>query len=210
MIPTVGYFATRGKAQMIRNLLVYKGVEFEDKRYPFGGPPDYISSAWRAERSSLGLKFPNMPYYIDDDVKLSQSIAILRYLARKHGMAGRTDEEVTQLDFLEQQALDFQDVGRNMFSPDAEVARKCEETLDDQLKPWAEFLQGRVWALGDRLTYVDFILCEALDWIREIKPAAFEDFPNLLQYLNAFDELPNIKKYKASEKYHKRPIFRRK
>lgn len=97
-----------------------------------------------------------------------------------------------------------------MFSPDAEVARKCEETLDDQLKPWAEFLQGRVWALGDRLTYVDFILCEALDWIRGIKPAAFEHFPNLLQYLNAFDELPNIKKYKASEKYHKRPIFRRK
>ena len=31
-----------------------------------------------------GLPLPNLPYYIDGDLKLTQSMAILRHLGRKH------------------------------------------------------------------------------------------------------------------------------
>ncbi|XP_029826116.2 glutathione S-transferase Mu 1-like [Ixodes scapularis] len=212
MAPVLGYFGTRGKAQMIRNLLVYKNIDFEDRRLPFGGPPDYACTQWQAEKFSHGLTFPNLPYYIDGDFKLTQSLAILRYLGRKHDLAGRNEDEVTQLDFLEQQVLDLlSEMTKATLSSDVEVARKIHETLiGKELKPWDDFLRGRAWALGDRLTYVDFMLYEALDWIRDTKPDEFKRFPTLVKFLDKFEELPNIKQYMASDKYKKRPFLRRK
>lgn len=89
MAPVLGYWDTRGLAQPIRNLLVYKGIDFVDKRYKFGPPPGYDHEEWLKEKFTLGLRFPNLPYYIDEDVKLTQSLAILRYLGRKHGLAAK-------------------------------------------------------------------------------------------------------------------------
>ncbi|KAL1480293.1 hypothetical protein MTO96_051158 [Rhipicephalus appendiculatus] len=89
MAPVLGYWDLRGLGQPIRNLLVYKGVDFTDKRYKFGPAPDYDRGEWLREKYTLGLRFPNLPYYIDDDVRLTQSLAILRYLGRKHGLAAK-------------------------------------------------------------------------------------------------------------------------
>ncbi|KAH9376989.1 hypothetical protein HPB48_018758 [Haemaphysalis longicornis] len=89
MAPVLGYWDVRALAQFIRNLLVYKGVKFEDKLYKFGPAPDFDRSDWLKEKFTLGLKFPNLPYYIDGDVKITQSLAILRYLGRKHDLSAR-------------------------------------------------------------------------------------------------------------------------
>ena len=40
-----------------------------------------------------GLDFPNLPYYMEGDLKLTQSNAILRHLARKHDLMGQTSAE---------------------------------------------------------------------------------------------------------------------
>lgn len=74
MAPVVGYWNIRGFASPIRNLLHYKEVEFEDKVYTIGPAPEYNISGWTDVKPTLGLDFPNLPYYIDDDVKLSQVI----------------------------------------------------------------------------------------------------------------------------------------
>ncbi|CAG0910166.1 unnamed protein product, partial [Darwinula stevensoni] len=55
----------------------------------------------------LGLDFPNLPYYIDGDVKLSQSLSIIRHLGRKHGLYGQTEEEQCRQDMAEQQHVDL-------------------------------------------------------------------------------------------------------
>lgn len=54
------------------------------------------------------------------------------------------------------------------------------------------------------------MLYESLDCIRDFKPDDFQRFLTLLQYLNEFEKLPNIKQYVASEKYLKHPFMRRK
>uniref|UniRef100_A0A8C6D395 glutathione transferase n=1 Tax=Moschus moschiferus TaxID=68415 RepID=A0A8C6D395_MOSMO len=51
-----------------------------------GDAPDYDRSQWLNEKYKLGLDFPNLPYLIDGTHKLTQSNAILRYIARKHNM----------------------------------------------------------------------------------------------------------------------------
>ncbi|CAN7985222.1 unnamed protein product [Ixodes hexagonus] len=209
MAPTIGYWDSRGLGQVIRNLLVYKGVPFEDKRYKKGPPPEYSRAEWLADKFNLGLKFPNLPYYIDGDVKLTQSLAILRYLARKYDLGPRNEEETRELDMLEQQARDVSTNLVRSFLSDVnfpEARKKYEDNMANVLKPWADHLANRKWVLGDRLTYVDFLVYEALDWNHEFSAAHFKDFPVLEQYLKSFEELPKIKEYFASDKYRKWPI----
>ncbi|KAH6934263.1 hypothetical protein HPB50_022843 [Hyalomma asiaticum] len=209
MAPTYGYWDLRGLGQPIRNLLVYKGVQFEDKRYKFGAAPDYDREEWLKEKFTLGLRFPNLPYYIDGDVKMTQSMAIIRYLARKHDLAGRNEKETQELDMLEQQARDLAwNLVMAVHSPNyPESRRKYEENMENALRPWDELLQGKLWVLGDRLTYVDFLAYEALDWNYELNSNVFQGFPILVAYLKRFEELPNIRQYFSSGKYSKYPIL---
>ena len=47
------------------------------------------------------------PYYIDADVKLSQSFAIMKYLGRKHHLVPKTEEEKIRVDLTEGEAMDM-------------------------------------------------------------------------------------------------------
>lgn len=209
MVVTLGYWDIRGLAQPIRNLLVYKGVDFEDKLYKVGPGPDFDREEWLKDKCSLGVMFPNLPYYIDEDVKISQSLAIMRYLARKHDLGARDGEETTKLDVMEQQAKDLSMwLGMVCCSANFEEQRdKYEETMVGQLRLWAEHLQDKLWVMGDRLTYVDFLLYEALDWHYFFKSEAFQEFHIVVEYMRRFEELPNLKEYFDSDKYIKWPLM---
>lgn len=49
-------------AQPIRLLLEQSGVEWQDKLYSCGGPPDYDKTVWFGEKETLGLDFPNVKF----------------------------------------------------------------------------------------------------------------------------------------------------
>jgi len=53
------------------------------------------------------LAFPNLPWYIDEKVKLTQSNAILRYIGRKYNIYGNNDNEASEIDMLIDTALDI-------------------------------------------------------------------------------------------------------
>ena len=48
-----------------------------------------------------------MPYLIDGNVKFTQSKAIMKYIARKHNLIGRTEEERIRIDVIEGVSDDF-------------------------------------------------------------------------------------------------------
>lgn len=72
-------------------------------------------------KNTLGFEFPNLPYLIDGDVRITQSMAILRYIARKAGLLGVPDNasaaEHAQLDMLQNQIDDLRYVPRLAFVP---------------------------------------------------------------------------------------------
>ena len=51
--------------------------------------------------------FKKLPYYIEGDVKLSQSFVILKYLGRKHNLKANNEAEQIRLDLIEAEALDM-------------------------------------------------------------------------------------------------------
>lgn len=81
--PTLGYWNIRGLGAPIRYLFYYLGVDFEDKQYPYGPAPEYSRDAWMNEKFTLGIEMPNLPYLIDDEIRMSESVAIMKYICMK-------------------------------------------------------------------------------------------------------------------------------
>jgi hypothetical protein len=75
--PTLAYWGVRGIGSMARALLTHLNIEFEDKRYT-------DRETWLADKAVLPMNFPNLPYYLDGDVKMSESMAIVRQICRKY------------------------------------------------------------------------------------------------------------------------------
>ena len=77
----LGYWKIRGLAANIRYQLAYMGQPYDMKEYEMTNGPEFSKKAWLDEKETLGLPYPNLPYLIDGDVKLTETIAIHRYLA---------------------------------------------------------------------------------------------------------------------------------
>ncbi|MCL4122931.1 UNVERIFIED_CONTAM: hypothetical protein GTU68_054578 [Idotea baltica] len=168
--PVLAYWDIRGLAQPIRLLLEYTGTSFEDKYYKCGPAPDFDKTCWFGIKFDLGLDFPNLPYYEDGDVKVTQSNAIMRYIARKNDLCGKTDEEKVRVDVLENQSMDFRNgLVRLCYNPDFEnLKAKYLDNLSDTLKQFSKFLGERKWFAGDSITFPDFIMYELLDQHKQL------------------------------------------
>ncbi|XP_069489088.1 glutathione S-transferase Mu 1-like [Ambystoma mexicanum] len=208
MAATLGYWDIRGLAHSIRLLLEYTGTQYKNKMYSWGPAPDYDPSEWLKEKETLGLDFPNLPYFIDGSVKLTQSNAILRYIARKHNLCGESEEEMVRVDLLQSQVMDFRtQLSDITYSPDFEALKgPYLKQLPDKLKQFSEFLGQRKWFAGKKITFADFLVYDVLDQHRMLEPKCLDSFPNLKTFLDRFEALEKINIYMKSGRFMKTPI----
>ncbi|XP_072500361.1 glutathione S-transferase Mu 4-like [Notamacropus eugenii] len=205
----LGYWDVRGLAHAIRLLLEYTGANYEEKVYHFGDAPDFDKSQWLDVKFSLGLDFPNLPYLIDGDHKITQSNAILRYIARQYNLCGETEEECIRVDMLENHVMDVRlQLSRVCHNPDFEILKiEYLEQLPGQLRLFSVFLGKWTWFAGEKITYVDFLVYDVLDQNRKFDPCCLDDFTNLKDFLDRFESLSSIAAYLASERCQPYPIF---
>jgi glutathione S-transferase len=208
MAPKLGYWNIRGLGQPIRLLLAHAGQEVEEKRYNYGPPPTFDRSEWFNEKFTLGLDFPNLPYLIDGDVKLTQSAVIMRYLARKHGLEGQTEVEKRRADLTEQQLADLrsQFVGLCYNPNHEELKGDFLKSLPEKLKAFSDFLGENPFFAGQNVTYADFFVYEIFDALRVFAPDSLDATPNLKGFLDRVEALPNIAAYFKTDKYMKWPL----
>ncbi|KAB1274735.1 Glutathione S-transferase Mu 4 [Camelus dromedarius] len=170
--------------------------------------PDYDRSQWLSEKFKLGLDFPNvgagdagaLPYLIDGAHRLTQSNAILRYIAHKHNMCGETEEEKIRVDILENQAMDTSnDLARVCYSSDFEKLKPVYlKEIPEKMKLFSEFLGKRTWFAGDKvrgsalrgdeLSTMDFLAYDVLDLHRIFEPKCLDEFPNLKDFMSRFEQ----------------------
>ncbi|KAM5293642.1 glutathione S-transferase Mu 4-like [Glossophaga mutica] len=209
MAMTLGYWDIRGLAHAIRLLLEYTDSSYEEKRYTMGDAPDFDRSQWLSEKFKLGLDFPNLPYLIDGAYRLTQSNAILRYIARKHNLCGETEEEKIHIDILENEVMDIRMHNiRICYSPDFEKLKpEYLMVLPEKMKLFSQFLGKRSWFAGDKLTYVDFLAYDVLDVLRMFEPKCLDAFPNLKDFLVRFEGLKKISAYMKSSRFLRTPVY---
>ncbi|CAH8506980.1 unnamed protein product [Dicrocoelium dendriticum] len=208
MSPSVGYWKIRGLAQSIRLLLEYIGEEFDDIQYECGPAPEYSRKDWEDVKPNMGLDFPNLPYYKDDDVNLTQTAAILAYVAEKHNIGGSTPKDRAVLAMINGAVSDVRMAYvRLCYSSDFEKLRPgFVSDLPHLLKPFDEYLKTRSWISGDQLSYPDFNFYDLLDCLKTLEPNCLNAFPRLQQYITKFEALPQIAAYMQSPRFLKWPM----
>nr|ABL09318.1 allergen Ale o 8 [Aleuroglyphus ovatus] len=189
--PIVGYWDFRGLGQPVRSLLAYAGVDFTDKRY---SRADGKGQEWLNEKFNLGFDFPNLPYLIDGNVKLTQTLAILRYLARKYKLDGANEAEKNAIAVLEQQVTDLNvALFKTIFDPNFETVKvEYLKNLPDSLKQISNFIGSKQFSVGPNVTYVDFWLYEYLIKVKLFAPEAFNQFPNLGAFVTRLETQPKL------------------
>lgn len=222
---TLGYWGIRGLAQPIRFLLVCAGIPFSEVRLGVLQDGTLLDKDeegidWNKHRSTLEMPFPNLPYLIDisedSPVSLSQSNAILRYLARRFNFYGDSETDRIEIDLLQDEAYDFRnEIIGTAYTPGEGYTAVFEDfstnTLPRYLDSFETYLVRRdnnKFFVGDRLSLVDFVLYELFWQMTLMVPSSITDTnrPTLFAFIKAFEKEPKIANYMNSEYYIEHPI----
>jgi glutathione S-transferase len=207
--PLLVYWDIRALAEPIRLLLNYVGQEFEDKRIPFGDMGPSLMEHWTNQKYSHGLDFPNLPYYVEGDFKISQSIAILNHLGRKHNLYGDTLEDKARIDMVAQTVNDLRWSAWVVYNDKDfhKIKGEWKKSIPGKWSEMNKFLEGKEYVLGSKISWVDFLLYESMEWFRQFAMDVFQDAPelaNLNQFQKRIEALPQIKTYLNSDRFKDR------
>ena len=207
--PKLGYWRIRGLAQPIRMLLHYTNTPFEDVQYALGDGPEFSRKEWLDVKFDLGLDFPNLPYYIEGDLKLTESSAIIRYIADKNNLLGKDPETRAWVKMLEDIILAWRgENGRAAYNPKFEELRAqlLKDVETKYIQKFLSILEKRQFLAGDGVTYVDFMLYEYSVVAFAMEPSFKEKYPKLVEYTKRIEGLPAIKSYMESKEFIKYPF----
>ncbi|RUS71429.1 hypothetical protein EGW08_020812 [Elysia chlorotica] len=183
------YFPVRGRGENIRLLLNDNGVDYEEVNC---GPRE----TWLKEYKPQ-MAFGQAPCLKDGELSLVQSNAILRYLARKHGLYGSSDVEATMIDILNDGVEDLRKQYTTMIYTNYFFPQPYQMSL--------EILYNKFPPTFQR-SFVDYNLMDLLDALQTLSSTCLENFPTLASFLQVNMAKPNIAKYRETEPFKTRPI----
>merc|ERR1711971_1311222 len=157
------YFDLEGRGELIRLLLHAGNIDFEDFRFGFADWPKHKPST----------PFGSVPVLHWDGEEMAQTMAIVRFVARKVGMrfAKTQEDRVTKVKaFIEE------------FLP------KWSAPLETLLKK-----RGGEWYSGSGPTYADLAMMVALDFLHAPEEMSFKDINNLKERRAVLDKFPLVK-----------------
>jgi len=202
----LGYWAIRGRAGVLRNLLHYCEVPYINRLYK-------TNEEWyQKDKQELKFRYPNLPYIIDGKIHVTESPAIMHYIPLKGNMPellGETDEK--HIDVLEAVSvgMDLRDSLRRLVATkgDFEVEKERaftspESKMRAKLSQFDAVLSEKEWLTGN-LTIADFYLFERVDMIHEIESSRLAAFPNLVSFRERFLQIPKVKAHRESENFIK-------
>jgi len=185
------YFEGRGLAEIIRLTLTAGGI-------PFTGVDLTTREQWLALQPEL--LFGQVPLLRIDGLKLVQSAAITRYVARKARLLGTTDLEMARVDELFAGTRDaYQGFLGIAFRPD--VKESINTSIDKYLPIFNQLLaeSGSGWLVGAGLTLADLGLLEVLlATIDYCGPERLHPYPALEKFHKTLTAQDNIKRYITS------------
>ena len=203
----VGYWALRGRVEPIHMYLEYKDVPYEKIVYT----KDNFQKWLLEDRYTLNIDFPNMPYLIDGDVKLTQTKCILKYLEGKYGSfyTGDLSHDI-QLDTVLETMTDIHEPFGMMCYADGKKAQRAEKYLCPivmfKWQCFDEMLQHRKYLTGDNLCVADFALWNLVDYHDLFDSKFLENHKNIRRFKKEFESEPKVDAFLKHPNYKKFPI----
>jgi len=210
------YFDIRGLAELSRFLFAIAKTPYEDNRLSlsFGTPGDF-STLQRPEfdalkaSGELDVCLGKVPCLEVDGVKMGQSKAIERFLARELGLMGESSMEAARIDQLCENIVDFKAAYQKAKATTGEDEKKAAldkwfaEDLPNNLKlvekslPAAEgpWLVGSKVSLADVAYYMFLLAPKGFFDNAEGAKAAFQECPRLTAALESVDAIPELQEW---------------
>jgi glutathione S-transferase len=210
------YFDIRGLAETCRWLFKIKGEPFEDNRLSltFGTPGDF-STISRPEfdaakaAGELDAALGKVPILEVDGVKIGQSKAVERFVARELGFMGSSPVEAAQIDMLCEHVIDFKNAYQKVrgitdaAEKEAGMKKWFDETLPEHvaaaeksLPPSAgPFLVGSKVSLADIVWYSFLAAPKGFFDNADGAKAAFAGCPRIKAAMAAVDAIPELQEW---------------
>merc|ERR1711936_1103648 len=203
-----GYWRIRGLIAPCHMLCEYVELPYKTTFYDVKQKPDgsYDGSSWFGIKHTQPMILPNIPWLKDNEesVQMSETMAILKYLAKKTGKAlPKTLAEWSLADNLEQYLIDFRGsfikVHYNYgMDEDVWLGKKAGAqnwvtnpvgSAVKGLDTFEKVLSGKDWFISDEPTYIDFYAWEIIDHHVCRKPSFLNKHENVKAWHQRFAKL---------------------
>jgi len=215
------YFDIRGLAEPARLLFALAKQEYTDHRFSFAfGVPGDFSTIKRPEfdeakgKGELDPSLGKVPLLEVDGVKMGQSKAIERFLAREFGFMGASSVEACQIDALCESIIDTKNAynkAKGLTDESAKTAAVAkyfkedlpaflalvEKSLPAGAGPW---LVGSKISLADVLWYQFLLAPKGFFDDADSAKASFQACPKLKTAMEAVDANAELKDHFAKRK----------
>ncbi|CAG4969838.1 unnamed protein product [Parnassius apollo] len=199
MTKKLHYFNINGLGESIRYLLHYAGEKFEDIQYDF--------KSWPDKKVKESLPYGQFPLYEEGDAKLTQSLAIARYIALKENLLPPDPWEQAVLDSFVFTIYDF---WSNVlpFIKEQDPARKAtikkkiiDDNIDFYFSRFEKHLKENRGHFGGKLTWVDFVFVGIIESAHLFLEIEIEkEYPTVGTLVKEVLRLPGVKEYVATRK----------
>ena len=196
------YFASRGRAEIIRLALAEAGVAWEDETFK--------TEDFSRLKASGRLPFQAVPVWEEDGFRLAQSLAILQHIGRGHGLYGASPREQALVDQALGAVEDVRLEIRKLTA--AEPAKRPEVRADltaNVLPRWFGLLEkllasnkeGKGFLVGEKVSIADLALWYLIELSRDNGfGSALSDCPRLTAFAERVASRPKIAAYLASSR----------
>ncbi|KAG8552652.1 hypothetical protein GDO81_004628 [Engystomops pustulosus] len=187
----------------MRMLLADQGLDWKEDVVTF--------DTWLQGDLKRDTVFGQLPGFKDGDVTLYQSNAILRHLARNHGLYGKTPCEATKIDMVNDGVEDLRVKYLRM------IYQNYDNGKDDYIKALPTELGhferllaanngGKGFVVGDQISFVDYNLVDLLRTHLVLAPDCLSGFPLLSAYVSRISSRPKIEAFLNTDAHKSRPI----
>lgn len=194
-IAKLHYFKGRGRAETTRWMLAINNVDFINVSLE-------NHNDFETLKSTDNLPFNQLPLLELDGLNLSQSSAMVSFLARKGDFYGDTDEDAVLCDMVVGAVGDF-NIPAMQFPFKADE-QNASSDLDASLTKFGKHFETVLkrndgdFVLGQKLSVADVILAESLTSFIEFAPACLGGYPLLQKLQQTVVSEPSIKNYLIS------------
>ena len=154
---------------------------------------------WANNKFKLGMQFPNLPYIVHGDFKMSEHIPIHNYLAEKFNPAllGTSPQQRAKVAMLSAPLKDLK-MGITMPCYMSGEKDECLAAMEKHLPGIYACLGDNKFLVGEQPTWIDFYFYETVDFAKFLNPDLYTQYPALEAFHQRVRELPRLKQYLAN------------